>query len=94
MNRNRLGIALVCALALVLSACGKEVDKGRVGAVKVEGTYNLYWFCDSTTLIYFEDNSGGDDEYVLVWPGACTADGKQKPMDDTDGQQANEPGGN
>lgn len=98
MKKKLAIVATTLSLLAALVGCGKEIDKGAVGAVKVPGTYNLWWFCDTSggasTLIYFEDNSSGDDEYVLIWPGACTTDGKQKPMQDNSGQNANEPGDN
>lgn len=70
-------VAGIIALAgLSLSACGKEVDKNITSAVKVAGTYNLYWFCDGSTLIYFEDSAGGDDEYVALFSWGCDEKGK------------------
>ena len=69
---RKLTAALIVALAAVsLTACGKEVDKQVTQSTKVKGTYNLYWFCDGTTLIYFEDNSAGDDEYVALFSWGC-----------------------
>lgn len=74
---RKLVVAVVAALAFVsLTACGKEVDKQVTKSTKVTGTYNLYWFCDGTTLIYFEDNSGGDDEYVALFSWGCDEAGK------------------
>lgn len=69
---KRIWIA-VTALALVvgLTAC-KEVDKDAVHARKVVGTDTLYSFCDGTTLIYFTDVSGSDDEFEAFWLGGCT----------------------
>lgn len=59
-----------------LTACGKEIDKAVTKSTKVEGTYNLWWFCDGTTLIYWEDNPSGDDEYEAFFSWGCTEDGK------------------
>lgn len=96
MKRKLALVGIVLATGAALTAC-KEVDKNAVGAHKVEGTYNLYWFCDmangANTLIYFEDVDGGDDEYTLIWPGACTKDGKQKDLSSSNPDNANEPGG-
>lgn len=95
--RTLMATVSAVLLAGLLTGCGKEVDKNVVGAHKVEGTYNLYWFCDmangASTLIYFEDNAGGDDEYTLIWPGACTVDEKQKDLSKENPQGPNEPGG-
>lgn len=91
--------ALVSAVVavLVLAACSKEIDVQAVGATHVPGTANLWWFCDTSgptpTLIYFEKISGAD-EYVLVWPGACEANGKPKDMGGQNPQQPNLPGEN
>ena len=83
--------AIAAIMLLGLTAC-KEVDKEQVNATKVQGTYNLWWFCDGPTLIYFEDVDSGDDEYTLIWPGACTTEGKPKDMSGQNPQGANEPG--
>lgn len=74
---KRVGQAIVIGSIAVLALAGcKEVDKQTAGAQLVTGTNNLYWFCDQTTLIYFEDNSGGDDEYVALFSWGCDSVGK------------------
>lgn len=75
MNRA-IAIAAIVLAMFSISSCGKEVDKQVTKATKVTGTYNLYWFCDGSTLIYFEDNSGGDDEYVALFSWGCDPAGK------------------
>ena len=75
MTRKIVAVVLSIADVFSLGACGKEVDKVVTKSTKVAGTYNLYWFCDGTTLIYFEDNSGGDDEYVAIFSWGCDANG-------------------
>lgn len=75
MTRKIVAVVLSIAAVFSVSACGKEVDKAVTKSTKVTGTYNLYWFCDGTTLIYFEDNSGGDDEYVALFSWGCDAKG-------------------
>ena len=69
---KKIVAALVIAAAgLSLTAC-KEVDRKAVNAELVEGTSNLYRYCDGIgTLIYFEDISGGDDQYEGMWAGYC-----------------------
>lgn len=68
---RKLVIAIgVLALAFTLGGC-KEVHRDEVGAVLVQGTDNLYRFCDGPTLIYFTDLSGSDDEYEAMWPAMC-----------------------
>lgn len=67
-------IGMVAVLATVLVGC-KEIDKDIVNATKVNGTYNLWWFCDGTTLIYFEDMDG-DDEYIAMFSWGCDVQGK------------------
>jgi hypothetical protein len=74
--RNIVVAAVIAVTAFSLTACGKEVDKNITKATKVNGTYNLYWFCDGTTLIYFEDSAGGDDEYVALFSWGCTEKGE------------------
>lgn len=72
-----IAVALMVVIAgFSLTGCGKEVDKQVTKATKVAGTYNLYWFCDGSTLIYFEDNSSGDDEYVALFSWGCDQVGK------------------
>lgn len=71
MKKKIGAVILAVALTFGLSACGKEIDKNIVGATKVQGTYNLWWFCEGSTLIYFEDNSGSDDEYVSFFSWGC-----------------------
>ena len=67
-----IAIALAALTFVSLTACGRDIDKNATGAVKVTGTYNLWWFCDEIgTLIYFEDISSGDDDYVGMWAGYC-----------------------
>ncbi len=70
--------SVVAAFTLLsLTAC-KEIDRKAVNAELVEGTNNLYRYCDGIgTLIYFEDNSGGDDQYEAMFFGACE-NGKAK----------------
>jgi hypothetical protein len=68
-------IGSVAVMAAVLVGC-KEIDKDIVNATKVTGTYNLWWFCDGTTLIYFEDMDSGDDEYVAMFSWGCDVQGK------------------
>lgn len=70
-----IAAALIAASAFMLTSCGKEVDKRVTHSTKVNGTYNLYWFCDGSTLIYFEDNSAGDDEYVALFSWGCDEKG-------------------
>jgi hypothetical protein len=85
MKRKVIAVVMAAVALVGLSAC-KEVDKKAVGAQLVHGTNNLYWFCDANnTLIYFEDISGGDDEYIGMWVGAC-AEGK--PVKDFDGSNS------
>ncbi len=69
-------IVMIVLAGLFLTGCGKEVDKQITKSTKVTGTYNLYWFCDGTTLIYFEDNSSGDDEYIALFSWGCTEKGQ------------------
>jgi hypothetical protein len=90
--KHKIMALSACAL-LALTGCSKEIDTAVVGATKVEGTYNLWWFChkDTSSLIFFEKITG-DDEYVLVWPGACTPDGKAKDMSGSNPVQPNLPG--
>ena len=76
MKRKIIASVVAVAAIFSLTACGKEIDKSVVGATKVNGTYNLYWFCDNTTLIYFEDYSSGDDEYVALFSWGCTENGE------------------
>lgn len=75
MNRIVKTLVVAAVAVLTLTSCGKEVDKNVTKATKVNGTYNLYWFCDGTTLIYFEDSAGGDDEYVALFSWGCTEKG-------------------
>lgn len=85
MKKTVVGVAIGLVAIFGLSAC-KEVDKKAVGAQLVYGTNNLYWFCDANgTLIYFEDVSGSDDEYVGMWVGGCE---KGKPSDKFDGSNS------
>lgn len=72
---NFIAAVLIATIGLSLTSCGKEVDKQATQSTKVEGTYNLYWFCDGTTLIYFEDVSAGDDEYVALFSWGCDEKG-------------------
>lgn len=68
---KRIG-AIMIAAVLVLTGCGKEVDKEAVDAKLVRGTSHLYWFCDENgTLIYFEDFTGSDDQFEAMWYGVC-----------------------
>lgn len=69
------GLVLGAVALLALTGC-KEVDKTVAGAQIVKGTDNLYWFCDGSTLIYFEDVAGGDDEYVALFSWGCDPQGK------------------
>lgn len=75
MNRI-VKVVLTGSLALLALAGCKEVDKQVANATLVAGTSNLYWFCDQTTLIYFEDVSSGDDEYVALFSWGCDPQGK------------------
>lgn len=75
MKNRIIGAVLVAIAALSLTACGKEVDVKEVGATKVKGTQDLWWFCDGTTLIYIEKWQG-DDEYVAFFSWGCTEQGK------------------
>ena len=74
--RRGIVTALVGAGLLVLSACGMyEIDIEDTKATKVEGTANLWKFCDDTTLIYFQNFDGqAEDEIVAVFSWGC--DGK------------------
>lgn len=74
---KRLVVALLAGiLSVTLTGCGKEIDKAVTKSTKVEGTYNLWWFCDGTTLIYWEDNPSGDDEYEAFFSWGCDEKGK------------------
>ena len=70
---TRLARRLVplAAAALVVSACGREVDIAATGAVSVPGAVGLHRFCDGPVLIYFTKISGQADEYDWYWPGGC-----------------------
>jgi hypothetical protein len=73
---KKWAVAVVLGLSLVgLTAC-KEVDIQKANATLVTGTDSLYWFCDGTTLIYFEDVDGSDDEYVAFFSWGCDPQGK------------------
>jgi len=89
---RKLTAALIIVLAAVsLTAC-KEVDKKTVNAELVEGTNNLYRYCDSIgTLIYFEDISMADDEYEAMFFGACE---KGKAKENAPGVNGNNGGAN
>lgn len=76
MNNKLKAVVIGAVGILALTGCGKEVDKGVVQATKVQGTYNLWWFCNDTTLIYFEDNNSSDDEYVALFSWGCDPQGK------------------
>lgn len=67
-------MAGVAVLAAVLVGC-KEIDKDVVNATKVNGSNDLWWFCDGPTLIYFQDMDG-DDEYVALFSWGCDVQGK------------------
>jgi hypothetical protein len=75
MKRGIVIVLVALAAVFGLGAC-KEVDKQQAGASLVKGTSNLWWFCDGTTLIYFEDWEGSDDEYVALFSWGCTQEGK------------------
>lgn len=64
-----LGIA-----AIVLTACGRNVDVEATGAKPVPGANALYYFCHGPTLIYFSKWESQSDEYEAMWPGWCTKD--------------------
>lgn len=84
--RKIIAVAVIAASALMLTSCGKEVDKKAVNAQLVHGTNNLYWFCDANgTLIYFEDITGSDDEYEAMWYGVCVDSKPQKIPNDVNG---------
>lgn len=70
-----IAIAAVILVAGVGLVGCKEVDKRVANAHLVAGTSNLYWFCNGTTLIYFEDIASGDDEYVALFSWGCTDEG-------------------
>jgi len=74
MSKRVIAAILIAVAALGLSAC-KEVDVQEANATKVKGTNNLYWFCDGSTLIYFEKVSGSDDEYVAFFSWGCDQKG-------------------
>lgn len=73
--KRLVAVLMIAVAGLSLTACGVEIDKKETKAVKVTGTHNLYWFCNGTTLIYFEDNSTGDDEYVALFSWGCDEKG-------------------
>ena len=76
---NKLKAVVIGAVALLaLAGCSsKQVDQEIVGATKVAGTYNLYWFCNDSTLIYYEDWTNGEpDEYVALFSWGCDSKGK------------------
>jgi len=73
---NKLKAVVIGPVALLALAGCKEVDKSAARATLVTGTSNLYWFCDGSTLIYFEDVEGSDDEYVALFSWGCDPGGK------------------
>ncbi len=77
MNKRLIGaIGGVALLGAALTGCGMyEIDRNRVGAVHVEGTANLWRFCDGPTLVYYQDFDGAEDEIVAMFWGACTTKG-------------------
>lgn len=91
--KRRIACAIMAAvIGLTLSACGKEVDRNAVNAELVEGTNNLYRYCDAIgTLIYFEDISMGDDQYEAMFFGACE---KGKAKENAPGVNGNNGGAN
>jgi hypothetical protein len=77
MNKKltALAVSLVTG-TVVLTGCGMyEIDRNAVNAVKVEGTANLWRFCDGPTLVYYQDFDGAEDEIVAMFWGACTPEG-------------------
>lgn len=78
MTKRKLAplAVLTAAILTLATGCGvKNVDVGQTRAELVQGTSNLYRFCDGETLIYFSKRSGGnDDEYEWFYPGGCTAE--------------------
>ena len=77
MNKRLAGIATSLRVgAMVLTGCGMyEIDTAVTNASKVEGTANLWRFCDGPTLVYFQDFDGAEDEIVAMFWGACQPDG-------------------
>lgn len=77
MNKRLIGaIGGIALLGAALTGCGMyEIDRNQVNAVKVEGTANLWRFCDGPTLVYYQDFDGAEDEIVAMFWGACQPDG-------------------
>lgn len=71
-SMKRIGIAAALGVAaIVLTACGKNIDIETTGAKPVPGANALYYFCHGPTLIYFSHWDASPDEYEAMWPGWC-----------------------
>jgi hypothetical protein len=78
MRMKRIGIAATIGIAaIVLTACGRNIDIETTGAKPVPGANALYYFCHGPTLIYFSKWESQSDEYEAMWPGWCVK-GKDK----------------
>lgn len=86
MNKRLIGIVGgVALMGATLAGCGMyEIDRNAVNAVKVEGTANLWRFCDGPTLVYYQDFDGAEDEIVAMFWGACTEQADIKAPKDGD----------
>lgn len=56
---------------LLLTGCGRSIDKAATHAQSVDGARGLNRFCDGPTLIYVSIWEGSDDDYEAMWPGWC-----------------------
>lgn len=72
--RKLAATLIAAALVVSLSACGREVDTSAVNAHRVNGTGDLWWFCNESTLIYLTKRNG-EDEYEAFFAFGCNPDG-------------------
>jgi hypothetical protein len=75
MKRKLAALGTAVFALLVLAGC-KEIDVSKTGAKQVQGTDDLWWFCDGTTLIYVEKYNG-DDSYEAFFAWGCNPDGSR-----------------
>lgn len=69
--RRGLIAASVLGLGLLAAGCGTDIDVKATSAQLVNGTPNMYRFCDGPVLIYFSKWKGENDNYEAFFMNGC-----------------------